>query len=1198
MKKICLLMTLAVAYFSNNFLFCQNLVLNEISQGPSGNKEYIEMVVTWNPSCVATVPCIDLRGYYLDDNNGTFAAGAGVGIATGCIRLTNDPLWSCVPAGTLIVIHNDLDPNGSVPANDLSLSDGNCRLIIPISNCTLIEKNTSTPSTTISTFPTSGFSNCGAWAGISMANGGDSFQIANPTGTVVHAVSWGNNTLNNIVYLGNINVGTQVASFTNNNNNNPSLSTNWTVAPIAGNETPGLPNNTANAIWLSALSFNCTTPAPLTVTSSTNLAACNCNGSATINANGSIGPYTYSWMPSGGNSSTATNLCPGQYTVNITSSIGCSETHTLNIGTVPTMTVNSFSQDVSCNGGANGNASISITGGTSPYSVVWSPAGGTNTTASGLSAGNYTASVSDAGGCTENISVSISEPSAITAIANSTQSTCGQNNGSVSVLVSGGTPPYTVLWSPGNLSGTTITNLPAGAYIANITDNLGCTFSVSTTVGQPSTLSANISVSDVSCFNGTDGTASINISGGNSPYSITWSQGSINTNTISGLSSGSVSVTVLDNLGCSFTTSATINQPQEIQNTFSVTNISCNGLSDGSIQSSPTGGTAPYNFSWSTGISSSTAISGLSPGTYTLVITDAESCVKTDSVIVSEPSSISIVPSFTNPDCSGNGGSASVLISGGIQPYAINWLPTGGSGISQSGLTAGNYTVLVVDSNNCADSVQFTLVQNATVNANLSSTNVSCFGGNDGSASATITSGNPPYTITWSPTGGNNQTATNLSAGNYTISIIDNQGCQFSSTVSVSEPDSLSVTASVTNASCFGSANGSVSLTISGGTNPYSTSWQPGNITGSSINNLSQGTYSALITDNNGCTKTVSAIISEPNQILSQYISSNISCNGGSNGAISLLTSGGTAPYLANWSPNVSSGLSASSLAAGTYNINITDANGCSIVQTVVLTEPSPLAIDTAVQFVICRGDSNGSITSTVTGGTSPYTFLWNNNGTPTIGTGNTLSSIPEGNYNLIVSDAQGCMDSIPSITVGFSSEINIQLIANPSQGNEPLDVNIIADALIGNVSAYSWTINSQVINGNIDSLLSLTALSQGTYTVQAIGINSLGCLDSTSVQIVVDGNILLVIPNIFTPNNDQSNDVFEIQTEGFKMVKCFIYNRWGILMWESQGQSIRWDGRTTSGNEAVDGTYYFIFTGEDIKGKSYSEKGHLLLVH
>lgn len=177
-----------------------------------------------------------MRGWYIDDNNGFHATGAGTGIAQGCVRFTQDPLWAAVPVGTLIVIHNDANVNASVPANDLSLSDGNCRLVIPVSNCALLEKHLTLPNVALSPYPATGFAACGNWTNISMANSDDSFQTIDPAGNLFHSVSWGNNTLSTIIYFAGTSAGL-VAQMTNAVTNNITTQANWTRVAVAGNDT-------------------------------------------------------------------------------------------------------------------------------------------------------------------------------------------------------------------------------------------------------------------------------------------------------------------------------------------------------------------------------------------------------------------------------------------------------------------------------------------------------------------------------------------------------------------------------------------------------------------------------------------------------------------------------------------------------------------------------------------------------------------------------------------------------------------------------------------------------------------------------------------------------------------------------------------------------------------------------------------------
>ena len=1109
MRKLYLLLLL---FFVTTFyapIFAQSLMLNEISQGPSGNKEYIEMVVTWNPSCLPAIPCIDLRGYYLDDNNGTFATGAGVGIATGCIRLTNDPLWSCVPAGTIIVIHNDLDPNSSVPANDLSLSDGNCRLIIPISNCTLIEKNTSAPSTTISTFPTTGFTSCGAWAGISMANGGDSFQIADPSGTVIHAVSWGNNTLNNIVYLGNINVGSRVASFTNTTNNNFALSANWTVAPLAGNETPGLPNNAANATWLSALSFNCTTPTPLAVTSNTSPSGCNCGGSATINTTGSIGPYSYSWAPSGGTSNSATNLCPGQYTVNITSAIGCVETHTLNIGTIPTMTVNSSSQNVSCNGGSNGTASVTIAGGTSPYSIAWSPSGGTNTSANGLSAGNYTATVTDASGCNETISVNISEPVSITANATSTQSTCGQSNGSASVVVSGGTAPYSIVWSPGNLAGGTITNLSAGTYTANITDNSGCTFSVSTTVNQLSSLSAASSNTPV-CQNGT-----LNLTGGgggtyawSGPNGFTSSTQNPSIPNVSTAASGTYTLTVTSAPGCvSTTTTAVTINPLPAPTATSNSPVCENGT-----LTLTGGGGGTYSWSGPNGFTSSTQnpsipnVSIAAAGTYSLTVTSAANCV------ANTTTSITINP-LPTPTASNNSPlcNAGTLNLSGLGGGSYAW--TGPNSFSSTlqnpsitnvtALNAGTYTLTVTSAANCVATATTSVIINPTLIVSAGNNGPLCAGNNLNITASTGAS--------WSWTGPNGFTsnqqnpslpnATTSMSGTYSVTATDAFGCvgSASTTVVVNALPTPVITGNsplCANQTLILNVNSTGTYTWTG-PNSFSSSNQNPSIPG--ITTAASGTYSLTVIDVNNCqAQATFPVTVNPLPIVTvtgASVCANQTVNLGASGGI-LYSWSGPNGFTSNvQNPSIPN---ATTSAAGNYTVTVTDANNCvnanvAIVSVNIAPAPTATSNSPVCENQVLNLFGNGGATYAWSG---PHGFIFAGQN-PSI---NAVSLAASGTYTLTATDANNCVGQT-TVNVVVNS-LPIPTASNSGPVCENSTVNLFGTG--GNV--YTWTGPTNFSSSSQNPIISsVSVTSSGTYSLSVIDVN--GCQANTTTTLIVNPN-------------------------------------------------------------------------------------------
>ena len=373
--------TFVVFLFSTFNLFSQSLIINEVSQGPSLSKEYVEfLVVPGTGPYQCSNYCIDLRGWIIDDNNGYFSGGggSGLGIANGAVRFTNNAFWSCIPIGTLILVYNDQDINTSTPPIDNLTTDNNCKLVLPISS-TLFENQTVSPTTVNATYPATGWSPGGLWVPISMANGGDSFQVYNPSDltTPIHGVSWANNNVNNIIYF-NISATNSVFYFGNTLDNNPSNQANWIAGSCSApdNQTPGLPNNAANAAYISSLNNNCAGPLVVTLISSIDASSCLCNGEATVNASGSFPGYSYNWYNSsfvsiGQNTVTATNLCAGSYYCIVSSSINCLDTLLVTINNTTTPITPTFNPIAPICAGGTINLPTTSTNG---ITGSWSPA--------------------------------------------------------------------------------------------------------------------------------------------------------------------------------------------------------------------------------------------------------------------------------------------------------------------------------------------------------------------------------------------------------------------------------------------------------------------------------------------------------------------------------------------------------------------------------------------------------------------------------------------------------------------------------------------------------------------------------------------------------------------------------------------------------------------------------------------------------
>ncbi|WP_410503567.1 T9SS type A sorting domain-containing protein [Flavobacterium sp. Root901] len=442
------------------------------------------------------------------------------------------------------------------------------------------------------------------------------------------------------------------------------------------------------------------------------------NGSATVNVTGGTGAYTYSWAPAGGTAATATGLTAGTYTVTITDANLCSATQTVTITEPAVLAATTSQTDVSCNGGTNGTAAVTVTGGTGAYTYSWSPSGGTAATATGLAAGTYTVTITDANLCSATQTVTITEPVILTAGISNTNVSCnGGTNGTATVTAAGGTAPYTYSWSPAGGTAATATGLAAGTYTATITDANGCTVNQSVVITQPSAISVTETHVNVSCNGGANGSATVNVNGGTGTYTYSWAPFGGTAATATGLSAGTYTATITDANGCTATQSVTIAEPTAISVTETHINVSCNGGANGSAV---TGGTGAYTYAWSPagGTAATATATGLSAGTYTVTITDANSCSATQSVTITEPAVLAATTSKTDVSCNGGtNGTAAVNVTGGTGAYTYSWSPSGGTAATATGLAAGTYTVTITDANNCTITKTITILTTPDVTA-------------------------------------------------------------------------------------------------------------------------------------------------------------------------------------------------------------------------------------------------------------------------------------------------------------------------------------------------------------------------------------------------------------------------------------------------------------------------------------------------
>ena len=706
-------------------------------------------------------------------------------------------------------------------------------------------------------------------------------------------------------------------------------------------------------------------------------------GSATVVASGGLAPYSYLWSD-GQTAATATGLAAGDYDVTITDANSCTLQHSFTI-TEPasplSITPNTNHVDVLCFGDATGSATVAVTGGTGAYTYLWSN-GQTAATATGLAAGDYDVTITDANNCTLQHSFTIAEPAAplsITPNTNHVDVLCfGDATGSATVAVTGGTGAYTYLWNNGQTTDT-ISELPAGDYDVTITDDNGCQITENFTITEPlAPLTQTSSQVDVLCFGDDTGTATVTVTDGTAPYTYLWNDGQTAA-TATGLVAGDYDVTITDDNGCQLVANFTINEPLTgLTQTASQVDVLCFGSATGSATVDVTGGTAPYTYLWNDGQTAAMA-TGLAAGDYDVTITDDNGCTLQHLFTIAEPTApLSLTPNTTQVDvlCFGDAsGSATVAVTGGTAPYTYLW-NDGQTTQTITELVAGTYDVTITDDNGCILQHSFTIAEPGTpLTSSATHIDVLCYNALTGEATITATGGTGAYTYNWNSAPiQTTATATGLHAGTYIATVTDANGCTSSQTVVITQPTAaVQINAAKTNVTCSGNADGTITLTVSGGTGAYTYNWTPSVSTTNAATGLAPGNYVIAATDANGCTATITVNVTQPPVLTGSINVTNSDCAGFNNGTATVTVTGGTLPYTYAWS-NGATTATAYGLNPGTYTVVVTDAHNCSFTGTVTSTEP-PLITITA-QPVDYTATVDGTAIFSVTA-VNGWAYMW-----------------------------------------------------------------------------------------------------------------------------------------------------------------------------------------------------------------------------
>ncbi len=591
-----------------------------------------------------------------------------------------------------------------------------------------------------------------------------------------------------------------------------------------------------------------------------------------------------------------------------------------------------------------------------------------------------------------------------------------------------------------------------------------------------------VTAAAATCFGSATGSVSITATGGSAPYSYSWNN-SQNADTAIHLQAGNYSVTVTDAGGCSASASAVVTQPDSIKITPTITNVKCNGQSNGAIVNNITGGTQGYTYNWGGGITTKNR-NNLTAGIYTLTVTDAHTCTITSIDTVTQPTAMHVSITTTNAGCGSSAtGSAAVHVLGGTPGYIYLWNNNTTSS-ALSGLTGGLYIVTVTDQHTCTSVDTAAISNSGSLSLSVSTSQAKCFGTATGSAGAVVTGDTNVVHYIWS-NGDTGASITNIAAGLYTVTASDVAGCSAAISQSVLQPDSLIISVTPVNAGC-GISNGSATASASGGTTSYSYLWN-NNDTTATINNIGAGVYNVTVMDAHHCMATGGANIISTSSLVANYTVGNASCYGATDGNISVQVLSGTAPYTYVWNNNDTT-TSLSNLSAGNYTLTITDGSHCQQINTIAINQPSQISLATGFTNSICADGNSGTASASATGGTPNYFYFWSN-GSATAG----IDSLIEGSYTVTVVDSRGC-SATGGVTLSAPPAMQIAItVINATNGQN--NGSAIIDSITGGTAPY------QVIGwSNGQGTDTATYLAAGNYSVTVKDHS--GCKETASFTV------------------------------------------------------------------------------------------------
>ena len=831
---------------------------------------------------------------------------------------------------------------------------------------------------------------------------------------------------------------------------------------------------------------------------------------------GGVPPYTYTW--SGGLSGeNPKNVGSGNYTVTVTDSKGKVRSAEVPVPDARLRIKARQKKPVSAPGKNDATAEVDMETNASGLLIKWDN-GESMAVATQLTTGTHTVTVTDPKGCSATATVTITEkaaPLAATITEKESVKCAGGKTAALAVQVTGGKSPYKYTWNNPALSGDQPAGVLAGDYQVTVTDAAGVFSTATFSVKQPEPLSMTVQVQAPASLGNADGKALAQAKGGTGVFSFKWDNGETLYSAVK-LGNGAHSVTVTDANGCTATAGVNVTEkiaPLEVSISVKKV-IKCAG-EKAALVVETAGGKPPFKYAWNNPAVSGGEPGSLPAGDYSLTVTDANGGSSTVTFAVLQPDQLVATAAATAPATSGNAdGKATVQVKGGAGSNTFKW-DNGETAASAVKLAPGQRSVTVTDVNGCVASASVTISENILpLAASISEKNgVKCAGDKSAALAVQVTGGKGPYRYSWNSPALSGDQPGAVAAGDYLLTVTDATGASSTATINVRQPEALTATAAVVAPASTGNADGKATVQAKGGSPAYSYKWDNGEAVAAAVK-LAPGQRSATITDANGCTATAMVSITENILPLAAAIAekSNVKCAGEKTAALSVQVTGGKGPFRYNWNSPALSGDQPGSIAAGDYQLTVTDATGASSTATWSVKQPDALTATATVTTPASTGNTDGKANVQVKGGSGAYSYKWDNGETAAA-----AAKLAPGQRSVTVTDANGC-------TATASVDISENILPLTVEASEKSKIKCAGDKaalqvrVSGGKPPYTYAWNNAALSGDAPA-----NLDAGDYAVTVT--DSKGVSKEVSVMVKGAEPLVAELTRNIGATTERSND-------------------------------------------------------------------------